>query len=94
MGGISSLEPIGHVEVNRVVQPVFESTVWLHYNRPGTREPTDRSHRLTIDQGIIVVPENGPRLPLLGMKTITRGRLRLSVDGERKQVTLKTKGWL
>jgi len=92
LGGIAFLKQIGHVEVNRLVQPVFESNVWLHHNRPGTREPTDQANPLTIDEGIIVAAENGPRIPLLGMKAITRSRLKLSVDGERREVTLKTRG--
>ena len=93
LGGIASLEQSGEIEVNCVVQPVFKSEVWLHHNRPGTREPTDQATQLTIDDGIIVVPEGGTRIPILGMKAITRSLLRLAIDGKLRQVTLKTAAW-
>ena len=94
LGGITSLEQIGAIEVNRIVQPVFESEVWIHHNRPGTREPTEQATQLTIDDGIIVSSEGGTRIPILGMKAITWSQLKLAIDGERRQVTLKTKEWL
>jgi hypothetical protein len=49
-----------------------------------------------MDGGIAVVPDElpiAPRLPLLGIQTILGNRLQLLIDGDRRQVTLKTKGW-
>ena len=37
--------------------------------------------------------EDTPRLPLIGLRTIIVNKLRLAIDGDRRQVTLKTKGW-
>ena len=46
-------------------------------------------------QGISVIEErDAPRLPLIGLRTIVANKLRLLIDGDRRQVTLKTKGWL
>jgi len=51
---------------------------------------------LKIDGGIAVIPDElaiAPRLPLLGIQTILGNRLRLLIDGDRRQITLKTRGW-
>jgi hypothetical protein len=46
-------------------------------------------------QGISVFEESAaPRLPLIGLRTIVANKLRLLIDGDRRLVTLKTKGWL
>ena len=34
-----------------------------------------------------------PRLPLLGLRPISRGGLKLVIDGKRREVTLRTPGW-
>jgi len=50
-----------------------------------------------LDGGFAVVPDElpiAPRLPLLGIRVIIGNKLRLLIDGERRQVTLKTNGWL
>jgi hypothetical protein len=50
-----------------------------------------------MDQGISVVPNDSPiapRLPLLGLKAIVHNNLKLVIDGKRREVTLKTPGWL
>jgi hypothetical protein len=52
---------------------------------------------LEMPQGISVFEEgseDAPRLPLLGLRTILANRLRLAIDGRRREVTLKTAGWL
>ena len=44
-------------------------------------------------QGISVFENEPPRLPLIGLRTIIAHKLRLLIDGDRRRVTLKTKGW-
>jgi hypothetical protein len=45
-------------------------------------------------QGISVFDEAGaPRLPLIGLRTIVADKLKLVIDGDRRQAALKTKGW-
>jgi hypothetical protein len=34
-----------------------------------------------------------PRLPLLGLRAISRSDLKLVIDGKRREVTLLTSGW-
>jgi hypothetical protein len=53
--------------------------------------------RLTIDEGMAVYPEDGsghPRLPLLGLRSLLDNRLRFMIDGPKREVGLKTAGWL
>ena len=93
---VDSLEQIGQVEVNRTVLPQFAADLWLHANQRGTRNALSQSHRLVMHDGITVVPEgapNAPRLPLLGLKAITTNKLRLMLDGKRREVTLSLSGW-
>ena len=52
---------------------------------------------LSVDEGITVVPDGtpgAPRLPLLGLRPISQGGLKLVIDGNRREVTLSTPGWL
>jgi hypothetical protein len=44
-----------------------------------------------------VFPEDLPnpaRLPILGLRALVNSELRLIIDGKRREVTLKTSGWL
>jgi len=53
-------------------------------------------HQLKMDGGFAVVPDElpvAPRLPLLGNHIIITNKLRLMIDGESRQVTLKTISW-
>ena len=46
-------------------------------------------------QGISVYEEgDAPRSPLIGLGTIVANKLVLVIDGDRRRVTLRTKGWL
>jgi hypothetical protein len=46
-------------------------------------------------QGISVFEDaDAPRLRLIGLKTIVANKLILAINGDRRQATLKTKGWL
>ena len=94
--GVDALEQIGEVEVNRRRMPQYHAQLRLHRNRPGTRQPTPDSFPLVVDEGITVIPgddSSAPRLPLLGLRSISRSRLKLIVDGNKREVTLKTSGW-
>ena len=66
--------------------------IWVHPNRRGTREPADdaRPHLVTAREGIAVYPTGDfPRLPLLGLRAITENDLCLTVDGRRREATLR-----
>ena len=53
-----------------------------------------RQRPLEMPQGISVFEdEKAPRLPLIGLRTIVANKLMLMIDGDRRQATLKAKGW-
>jgi hypothetical protein len=90
-----SLKQIGESKVRTETIPQYKADVRIHRNRPGRHELTGASFPLKMDQGISMVPDDShvaQRLPLLGLRSILHNNLRLLIDGERRQVTLKT-GW-
>ena len=91
----ASLKRIGELEIGhqRVVQ--YAADVRVHRNVPGRAALRGDSYPLEMPQGISVFPEgDAPRLPLIGLRTIVANKLMLMIDGDRRQATLKTKGWL
>ncbi len=91
----ASLRRIGELEIGhqRVVQ--YAAAVRVHRNVAGRAELRGDSYPLEMPQGISVFEEgDAPRLPLIGLRTIVANKLKLVIDGYRRQVTLKTKGWL
>jgi hypothetical protein len=67
----------------------------MHRIVPGRRELRGDSYPLEMPQGISVFQDaEAPRLPLLGLRTVVANRLMLVIDGDRRQATLTTKGWL
>jgi hypothetical protein len=94
--GVDDLEPIGEIEVNGRRMTQYRTDLRLHRNQPGTRQPTSKTFSLDVDEGITVMPDEtpgAPRLPLLGLRPISRGGLKLIIDGNRREVTLRTPGW-
>ena len=94
--GALDLKQIGQAKIAGHVVPRYSSDLFVHRNLPGTRQLSG-THRLRMDGGFAVVPDElpiAPRLPLLGIQTIIANKLCLLIDGEQRQVTLKTKGWL
>jgi hypothetical protein len=66
----------------------------LHRNRQGTRELAEGSLPLILTEGFTLAPEGSSRLPLMGLRAIVSNRLILRIDGKRRQVTLRSQGWL
>lgn len=76
--------------------PLHAAHLWLHANQPGTREVRqDREpYRLRVHEGIAIYPDDrAPRLPILGLRAITRNGLQLMIDGDRRLVWLRTPDW-
>ena len=74
----------------------YRTDLRLHRNQSRTRQPSPETFLLNADEGITVIPDEtpgAPRLPLLGLRPISRGRLKLVIDGDRREVTLRTPGW-
>ena len=94
--GLSWLEEI--TAYGRTI-PVFAGGVWLHRNKPRTRDPAPRRRpfRIQLSPGIAVCPrEMGqPRLPLFGLRALFVANLELLVSWTGKEdpagyVTLRT----
>lgn len=68
--------------------------VWVHRNQTGSldRLVAGPPFGLAVTDGIAIYPSAGnfPRLPLLGLRALTRNRLVLTVDGGRRRATLRT----
>ena len=92
------LPELGRIREGGKVYPCHEARVWLHSNVPGRSDRRgDRPPlRLSLAEGIVVIPDAGPRrphLPLLGLRALTENNLHLLIDGQRRQVSLRTPDW-
>jgi hypothetical protein len=71
----------------------FRVDIQIHRNRPGTMELGEGAHSLQLDEGVSLAPEGSARLPLLGLRALVRSGLKLTIDGRRRTVHLRTAGW-
>jgi hypothetical protein len=93
--GPRDLKMIGQAKIAGHQVPRYAAELFVCRNQAGSKK-LDGTFRLKMDGGIAVVPDElpiAPRLPLLGIQTIISNRLRLVIDGNRRHVTLTTKGW-
>jgi hypothetical protein len=78
--------------------PLINAGFWLFPNEPGQSAVSGRlPRRLAMPEGIAIFPEDLPnqaRLPILGLRALVINDLKLIIDGKRREVTLKTPGWL
>jgi hypothetical protein len=94
--GSLGVKQIGHAKIAGCLVPRYQSDLFVHRNIPRTHHLSG-TYALKMDGGIVVVPDElpiAPRLPLLGIQSIIANKLRLLINGERQQVTLKTRGWM
>jgi hypothetical protein len=76
--------------------PQLAANVWLHPNRPRVRDEfaEDAPFLLECQGGIVVIPEKHDqaelRLPVMGLRAVRRNNLRLSIDGRRRLVSIRT----
>ena len=76
---------------NRVL--LRTANIWVHPNKKGRRDLLAGGplKRLKAKQGIAVYPDGDfPRLPILGLRVISENGLILTVDGRRREATLRT----
>jgi hypothetical protein len=70
------------------------AVLWVFPNVPGQRDDLqDRPpFRLELARGIAVYPDEFrfPRLPLIGLRTLLENRLVTTIDGTRRQMTVRT----
>lgn len=88
----TALPRLGEILVNRQEVPLVSADLWVHRNRPGLSELLPKPFLLKLPQGIALYPEGtpgAPRLPLLGLRGIVTQRLRLTIDGVKRGVSLQ-----
>jgi hypothetical protein len=86
---------VGEARFEQRVLPLRAARIWLHSNRPGSRDIFDARppYALDMPSSIIVWPTtmpDGRRLPLLGLHAIHRAGLHLVVNGRTRRVWLRT----
>ncbi len=90
---LGALTRLGQVLVNRQEVPLFAAHLWIHRNRPGRSELLLRPYRLELPQGTALYADGlpgAPRLPLLGLRGLVSNKLRLTIDGVNRLVSLRT----
>jgi hypothetical protein len=83
------------ITIGGQVVPLHEAEIWVHSNGTGERNRfADRPpFPLQIESGIAVYPGEvlaAPRLPLLGLRALQWSKLRLTIDCERRRMSLRT----
>jgi len=89
----NSLARLGEVRVNRQEVPLLAAFLWIHRNRSGRSELLPRPYRMALPQGIAMYPDgtpDAPRLPLLGLRGLLSNKLRLTIDGANRLVSLRS----
>ncbi len=88
------IQTIGHARVNKQLVELKDAAIALYPNTPGERDlPRGRSpHLLILSEGTAVHGASdsfAPRLPLVGMRALVKNRLRVIIDGDRKEISLE-----
>ncbi len=76
-----SLETTGYMRVLTDVVPLQRAELLLE------------DEKLVVPSGIAVWENNGPRIPLLGMRALMQSKLRLVVDGRRSAASIGPSRW-
>jgi hypothetical protein len=88
------LPRIGQIEVCGSIIPLVTANLWIHPNREGTIEASEASPlMLELKEGVATYPpivSNPARLPTLGLRAIIRNGLKLTIDGEAREVTMES----
>ena len=79
----SSLARLGMIRESRKKVPLCSAELWLH---------TDGDpFSLIVEEGIALYDGDWPRLPILGLRALTKNKLQTFIDGDRKQVIIRTR---
>jgi hypothetical protein len=89
----AQLDVVGRVRERGQVLWLRAASLFAFANIPGTSELSQQIPvRLAMPRGIVVYPNAGfPRLPILGLRTILHNRLRLTISGDNRSATLRTR---
>ena len=88
------VKTIGHARVNKQFVELKDAAVAIHPNVPGRRDELrdEPPCLLTLPQGIALHRAGdpfAPRLPLLGVRALVKNCLRITIDGNRREVSLE-----
>lgn len=89
--GSAAMPMVGSVRERGRYLPLYAAHLFLNPNVPGLTDRAEEGQpfRITLPRGITVYPEGDyPRLPLIGLRTLLQGRLRLRIDADRRSVSL------
>ncbi len=90
-----ALPRTGQIEVGGSIIPLLAANLWIHPNREGALEPSGESpFLLELKEGIAVYPPvvaNPARLPTLGLRGLIRNGLKLTIDGESRELTVESR---
>ena len=79
-------------DVSTLSLPYKAAWLWLHRPLPGIRDEMSQNPpaRLFLPPGVVIVPKqfNEPRLPLLGMRTLRRNHLLVSINAGEGKVSI------
>ncbi len=85
----------GRVDLAGSIIPLLAANVWIHPNRPGTTDPSGGpAYMLELEEGIVAYPPglaNPARLPTLGLRGLIRNGIKVTIDGERRHLTLEAR---
>jgi hypothetical protein len=83
------------VRIGKHLLPRCDADLVIYRNVPGRNAiSTNRPFRLSLPSGIIIQhPDTATRLPILGMRGLVENKLKLQIDGRRREVTLTTGYW-
>jgi hypothetical protein len=81
------------------VFPLHAARLWMHRNKPGTRDEFSGGPpaRIEVQEGIVVYPDSAPqapRLSLLGLRALRENNLHLYVNAQHRLVSLRTPGFV
>jgi hypothetical protein len=85
-----TLPKIGELEIGRERVDQYAADIYVHHSVRGRL--TGKTSRLQMPQGISIFSNESaqaPRLPLVGLKSLISNRLRLIVDGARREASLQ-----
>jgi hypothetical protein len=90
-----TLSRLGEIRLGGDRLPLLEANVWLYPNVPGKPDlaASGAPFCLELDAGVAVYPRamaTAPRLPLLGLRAMRLGGLRLNIDCQALSVTIRT----
>jgi hypothetical protein len=89
----SNLPTIGRARINKQSVLLKDAKIAIYRNLPGSRDELQAAppYLLDLPEGVAIHGNQdpfAPRLPLLGLRALVKNRLKLVVDGARREVSI------